>query len=181
MNQNELTGHDHQDEIELDTERIGQLADHMDRIADKSPENYNQKVWGVDLAERLIARKSRRGLPEVDWTSNECGTTACLAGWAVTLLGEPEDFRHYEMIHTREFMILEYAQDLLGLTSLESTCLFAGMPYKDREPTPKEVASVVRHLAQTENVDWRAGRPGEPNTIISKPVHGNTVIPVQEP
>lgn len=77
-----------------------------------------------------------------------CGTTACIAGWAViVLLGEKAP------------QIMNWAgkaEGLLGLTSQQAYALFytGGARTRLLEPRRHHAISVLRYLLDTGKVDW---------------------------
>lgn len=88
---------------------------------------------------------------------NVCGTVACIAGWAVAAFNPKlQGFQiDYEQI----------AADLLGLRYEQADRLFTPSDNgddcdpedEDRSPyaaSAKQAAKVVRHLAETGEVDW---------------------------
>ena len=157
------------EDFELNITDLMALADHLTSLAKTGPEHYKQNVWGTDLVQRLLEKRHQNLTPQVDWPPGDCGTTACLAGWTVAILGDTQDFNLYEEMHDEAFVLMEYAQDLLGLSSRQSDHLFTDMPYSDRLPTAWEAGLVIRHLANTGTIDWQAGRPKEPGVALSPP------------
>lgn len=105
-------------------EKIEELSTHRTATA---TEVWNQWHWNYSFL--------------LDGAGEECGTTACYAGWATILHGgnadgsivfltqedidaHPDDFEEYqpgESIH-----IADYAKAILGLTAQESSDLFCG-------------------------------------------------------
>ena len=88
---------------------------------------------------------------ELDDKIDHCGSSACIAGWAVLILGDgPQGIRQ----------VSEYAQELLGLKDSQANQLFTpndnllhdGMQYDDI--TAGMSADVLTNLAATGNVDW---------------------------
>ena len=81
-----------------------------------------------------------------------CGSSGCIAGWAILILGDgPPGIRQ----------VSEYAQELLGLEDREASQLFTpGTDQIHREMQYKDItagmsADVLTNLAATGNVDWR--------------------------
>lgn len=70
---------------------------------------------------------------------NDCGTTACIAGWAEALFTEVED-------------IGGNAEELLGLGEPVANKLFHGFPRGNIRPA--QAADVLDHLIRTGEVDW---------------------------
>lgn len=93
---------------------------------------------------------------------HSCNTIACLAGFAIMLFDKEttdkaKNDRHVSYERT--------ARKLLGLNDLESRELFVGRI--DSRVTGAEAAKVVRHFAETGQVDW---------DIISKPYEEDNVV-----
>lgn len=72
-----------------------------------------------------------------------CGTPGCIAGHAVTMLGSDEKGPNTS----------EIAREELGLDEVQATALFFVWPFTIN-PTAKQAATVLRHLARTGEVDW---------------------------
>jgi len=96
---------------------------------------------------------------EEDRTGHACGTTACIAGWAMSLEGVP--------LKSIEVMPFETAvrlgAEVLGIDDLE----IAGELFSTSDPrldldriTPSQAVSVLRHLAGTGDVDWSIAERG---------------------
>jgi hypothetical protein len=93
---------------------------------------------------------ARRDGPVAALTAS-CGTTACIAGWEVARLGRADFGNAYSI-----------AMDSLGLTHSEAGSLFVpgisttemSTGHSPYEADGKQAAKVLRHLAETETVDW---------------------------
>ena len=81
----------------------------------------------------------------------ECGSPACIAGWARHLFGDSDEYWAYE---------------ILGLRKGDAQRLFApNLYYADYNAGPSDpgfitgshAAAVLRNLAETDNVDWKVG------------------------
>ena len=90
----------------------------------------------------------------------ECGTAACIAGWAVArygACGQQHDFDHERPLRAG---VDEYARRGLCLTEEEARSLFLPNPRRDglglAEVTADHAVRTLRHLAATGEVDWRA-------------------------
>jgi len=92
-----------------------------------------------------------------DWVSNRhydvsghfCGTTACIAGWTLAVSGQElsaEDSAQYLGIRNE-------AEAILGLSCDKAEDLFVNYP-DFSDPTPSQAAAVLRHLAETGEVNW---------------------------
>lgn len=101
---------------------------------------YNQEHWESQLS---------------DWSGNECGTTACVAGWAIHVLA-PE--RLGDAKYGVGYGVV--AQELLGLDVRQKQQLFCaganpnGFRKGDRKHSTCTVAAVLKNLAETGVVDW---------------------------
>ena len=106
------------------------------------------------LAERM------EGLEEYDDATNNrdnmysqrewvfgCGSPACIAGHAAAMLGTG-----IVTNSNADRMAMEF----LGIDWHEAHDLFDSMPntYFENDPSPKDAACVLRHLAATGKVDW---------------------------
>lgn len=110
-----------------------------------------------------------RSASSVDKSGHECGTVACIAGWACALdvgLSEAAGIRS-------PFM---HARTILGLDERQATLLFIPDPLNFDAITPADAAKVLRTLAETGDVDWSevAARQGEedPRAIWTRVCEG---------
>lgn len=116
----------------MDKERILHLADVIEKGSD-------QLGFNMAFYEYLTSN------PDLDMSGHKCGTVACIAGWAVHTF--PPDDR-YATAWTA-------ARDQLGLTTFQADQLFE--PSVDaayEKATPEIAAKVLRHLAETGEVEW---------------------------
>ena len=94
------------------------------------------------------------GLP--DMSAHYCGTTACIAGWAVAIMkGDASG-----AWGTPDSVIGNW----LGIDSSRTDQLFYALDHEAPEfaferVTPKQAVSVLRHLAATGEVDWSIPLP----------------------
>ena len=153
---------------ELETRAILQLADLMDKVERTDPTSYFQSNWGLELVDHLLSQRFTPKSPQTDWPQTDCGSNTCIAGWAVAFLGAEDQIWKYRKLHYGNSMIPEYAQELLGLSHSQSEKLFISIPYMDRDPTPRDAAMVLRHLAATGKVDWQAARTDETNVPVQE-------------
>lgn len=97
-----------------------------------------------------------------DISGHNCGTVACIAGWT-TFLFDPrgrlrsparasKDAIAANNSSTRTGDFHNTAGDILGLTEIEANELFLPSAFDD--PTPAQAAKVLRHLAETGEVEW---------------------------
>lgn len=90
--------------MERNTELMLQVADFIE----SHPEQHDQKNWFVDKKGGLVKYPTTTEIPE-----DRCGTTACVAGWAVVLSG------------IRCTYWWDGGRDVLGITQDEANFLFS--------------------------------------------------------
>lgn len=98
----------------------------------KRPIGYNQRTYHGD--------------DRPDMSGHSCGTVCCIAGWTTALYAP----RIRSCCGPK-------ARKILGLTATQARNLFAGAPFgcfNLREPTNKDAAMVLFHLAETGKVNW---------------------------
>lgn len=107
----------------------------------------------LDLGFNMMHWKITSGDPK-DLSGHNCGTTACIGGWACKLLANNDD------------PTFELAQDLLGLTEDQATWLFIGMfsPKWMPDITLAEAVSALRHMAEL-----GPAFPSDPTHILEIP------------
>jgi hypothetical protein len=114
--------------------------------------NYNNLDW-QEHHERVNESVLKEAV-------KDCGTVACIAGWAATL-ATPDQ----KLIFVSGASVQQTAEDWLELDKAEAVMLFipwSASYYADRSKykrnsntiTAGEAARVVRHLAETGKVDW---------------------------
>lgn len=115
------------------------------KVAD-AIEQHSIPDLGFNMATfRDIARDA-----EPDNYGAGCGTVACIAGWA-------EAVRLGTGVFVNDGLTDERSADYLELTSEQSGPLFFGYGMSWSEftaITPKQAVAVLRHLAETGEVDW---------------------------
>ena len=85
-----------------------------------------------------------------DLSGHGCKTTACIAGWTLSLL-KPK----WEDLNAHD--IEQGARSILGLDQEQAEDLFYLPDYMSRNSvTAKQAARTLRHLAETGEVDWKA-------------------------
>lgn len=80
-----------------------------------------------------------------DKSGHNCGTVACIAGWAHFLHGGRSKN------HSK---IFNHAKEVLGLDDTKAYELFAPFSYKRAKVTPSDAALALFTLAETGKVDW---------------------------
>ena len=94
--------------------------------------------------ERIYRLSGHREIVRKDNTGRDCGTIACIAGWACRLAGVPANFGS--------------ARKFLGIPeNLRDPLFYAhGSAVQDRleDIQPQTAVAVLRHLAETGEVDW---------------------------
>lgn len=102
-----------------------------------------------------LANALEQGLPNVrfdlfDWLElRSCGTQACIAGHAVIL----RKGLAYASKMNAHRIALE-AEEILGLDRGKANDLFTPAPGEGYLNDPRRAARVLRHLAETGDVDW---------------------------
>ena len=174
----------------MNVERIIELADHIDRSTVPGL-GFNLAAW---VYNRNV--NSSIGLP--DHSGHGCGTTACIAGWAVALYGaagevlNPTDqdvldggLRRVSTARTAfrksGGSYRERGQQLLGLSELQACDLFGlnGTPQRNDNVTKEQAVATLLHLAKTGKVDWQVDpamypRHNSKNTNAKAPL--NTTV-----
>ena len=142
----------------MNAERINQLADDLDKVQAINPNGFNLNVWGYGMLRSIPAFDSMENSTlSTDDRIEQCGTAGCIAGWTALLYGE---LRHAE--HPSSF-----AHGYLALNEYEAHDLFAPTEYDEDESDDCNsnrviyaqinagmAAKVLRHLANTGDVDW---------------------------
>ena len=89
---------------------------------------------------------------EEDMTGHGCGTVSCIAGWTLAI---DSDFKIDKKITPDDPLWKGAAAHLLGLDKEAAHNLFMAVGAADiEEVTPAEAIAVLRHLAETGEVDW---------------------------
>jgi hypothetical protein len=104
---------------------------------------------GFNMRWLFLKREPRRP-DEIDMSGHDCGTVACIAGWALAVKkgSQPRNAKKAE----GEALIT--AEEYLGLNQYEAHALFFPPERHERDITPSEAVAVLRHLAETGEVDW---------------------------
>jgi hypothetical protein len=123
----------------MNVENINRVADAIEASCapDAKPEiGFNMAWW--------------YGRGYNDQTGHNCGTTACIAGWAVLELGGDIDRVSERVFATRAFDLdWEEAEELF--TPVD--------PWPRNHIEAPHAVAVLRHLAKTGVVDWTVGAP----------------------
>ena len=140
----------------MNVRNVRRLADHIEGLPD---ERFNQAAWGTYIVRSLVRRQYQPDLPVYKHE-----TAACIAGWAAML------FRSKELVAEtmkwgEPMSIPRLAADALGLPQPP------GGGRRDDGPagrlfdpddcpelsaiTAADAVRVLRHLADTGDVDWR--------------------------
>jgi hypothetical protein len=122
-----------------------ELATRVRELIRQYPERHNQATWSSDTTVNPI---------------NNCGTTACIAGWVAAANGlTVYDVEHHDDGVRRQMDIDLYAGDQLGLDPKQADALFysdtneAGLAVLDRlietngEATPGELWDVADEVS----------------------------------
>ncbi|MBO9589572.1 hypothetical protein [Devosia sp.] len=130
-------------------------AENILRVAD-AIEQHAIKDLGFNMAGYCD-----RTTPDApDHTGHHCGTTACIAGWAIAIEHQLTGESLLEEI-TRRPVVSDAAASFLGIDGHQASDLFfAGShpEHSDNWPAISAEAAVrtLRHLAATGEVDWTA-------------------------
>lgn len=117
----------------MNIERILQLADFIEKL---SPERFDISLW-IKAPDRFLTNQQ---------LIHDCGTCACIGGWAQMLFNDPyED----SISHS------QHAFELLGLTELQADKLFCPPNYSEPSLYPQDrVVRTLRRLAKTGEILW---------------------------
>jgi hypothetical protein len=107
--------------------------------------NVDRILALADLIESLPKTEIEddHGFCMVDYR-HDCGTPACIAGWAVHLSGEKVDVKG----------TFYAASTFLGISPNTAYDLFIWAEKRLDQITPDEAANTLRHLAGTGEVRW---------------------------
>ena len=98
----------------------------------------------AELGFNMSLYGGKTGPSDPDLSGHNCGTVACIAGWADKVLtGRDPD------VHSSD-----YAQGLLGLSAEQAIDLFVPSDWAKNTITPAHAVAVLRNLAETGEVDW---------------------------
>lgn len=145
-------------------EPLNVVAEHLEWLAaNHKPEGWNQGQWGRikgHAARELFCRPTPPTRQEL---IKHCGTTGCIAGWSVLLLGDPKkiqfekritsDSDDYELALVSDSVEV-YAAQLLEISEEQADFLFQGEwqpPGYDPEcddNDPANLRAVARALRQ---------------------------------
>ena len=136
--------------MQLDAETRQERLLHLADVVEAS-DTYDQTAYFHSADDGCRTKNEEPGIHGA-----LCGTPGCVAGHAVSLFDsetawDPDDRR---LIHRT-------ARDLLGLSISQAADLFDGAPLKGRKIGKELAAEVLRRLAYTGNVDWKAIPRGE--------------------
>lgn len=133
---------------------IHTLAETLENLPPEKKVGFNMGTYHHDLASDFGPMETNVG--------HQCGTVACIAGWASMFLRE--DGTGLLQRPRREIDIPAFddlGAHLLGLDENQANSLFEPMNYEFENAdidwgqiTPAQAAKVLRHLAATGEVDW---------------------------
>lgn len=106
-------------------------------------------------------------LVEIGWpdrSGENCTTVACIAGWAVCV-------RHNLPADPYSFGVLDDAREWLGLSWSKASSLFSPVGFDYFATTPAQAVRVLRHLAETGDVDWSVANYGANSVATSEPTN----------
>jgi len=118
---------------------IERLTTLRDTLVALDPSRFNMKFWARDF-------ETSNPIYSVSALEHNCGTAACIGGWAEALFDPDRKFHHNGVAH---------AGELLGLDADVAERLF--FPRDDDHAwgaTSAQAAKVVDHLINTGRVEW---------------------------
>lgn len=145
----------------MDEQRITVLADFIDQLPD---EHFSMTSWNIGNPYNLGVLDHKTEGPE-PWmnpkpllaAAAECGTRACIAGWACIIFCEPQDFDLYGDT-------AQNARYLLDLDEDQADALFTPSTGNDMRAqvhlpdlsgiTRQRAVKMLRLLAETGQVFW---------------------------
>ena len=112
-----------------------------------------RKVEKVDTIENVGFNMVHYACEDTeDYKEQHCGTTACIAGWAV-FLRDPKKFRQC-VANASEGEIHDIAANLLRLNAAEADDLFIPEGPCLTDVTPEQAIVTLKKLRDTGKVDW---------------------------
>jgi hypothetical protein len=100
------------------------LAERILRHAEKHPESVDLESWWVP------GSHTRLGTPQGLKKPWKCGTTGCIAGWAIFFSGQAQ-FDEYGYIESIGDGIEDQARELLGLSEAQAGRMFYSFSTED--------------------------------------------------
>lgn len=122
----------------MNKEYILELADFLETIQPGAEIGFNMR-W-------FVSKNSD------DYSGYKCGTVACIAGWIALRDGHEYTPGGY----------IIYGAEKLGIAAYQAVSLFAPSVIWDNAITPQQAAIVLRHFANTGEVDWDVVFPDQP-------------------
>lgn len=125
----------------MNVERITQLADFIEKLP---PKRFEISTWASPVDDHS------KSLKTVGELKHNCGTCACIGGWAEALFN-PDD--HAFNMSGDSALLIENARQLLDLDDETADALF--MPSASWDQVTREMAAAtLRNLALTGEVVW---------------------------
>lgn len=122
----------------MNTDLMLKVADHIEA----HPEQYNQEVWVKSKFRQTFTVDGMKGYDAAD-----CGTQACIAGWAC-FLAEPDQVAAAKAAADPQFgLIAETARALLDLAEPEAEWLFESMDIHEDIAPHETVPEFLRAIA----------------------------------
>ena len=141
----------------MNVENINKLATALEKVEWLGGQLFDMGDWGTNMWHNVLGSMGIRldgveiqGIT-LDDKITHCGTTGCIAGWAILVLGDGSLGTHGSS---------DYATDLLGLEDRDvANSLFTPASYDLDELgypdiTAGMAAEVLRDLAKTGEVNW---------------------------
>lgn len=131
----------------MNKRNVKKLATHLHGLRD-TPKRFHWPTWSGYISD------PNRSPDKITRVKHDCGTCACVGGWAVALFG-------YSWWRSQS--VADRARSLLGLSEDQSRALFyptnapglhsTWMGHSEDVP-PQAAAMVLENLLETGEVDW---------------------------
>ena len=147
-------------------ERIRELADFINDLPDES---FNMGTWISNDCRPVHFRPQKSGSFRYDPSRTlvnavqECGTSACIGGYAVLMFGNNQDLLFATQDNAYEEYVAEMAQQMLGLTDAQASRLFFpryggdlrdDLHVRPQDVTPQMAAAVLYDIIETTDHDF---------------------------
>ena len=149
----------------MHSERLTALAEIIEKT-DYEPDTFTMESWlEMEHPEQFRPIADLDDLDEIVAITAECGTRACIAGYAVMLFDETDAWQERFPLETPNDAvpsIRQLAAQLLDLTQEQADLLF--LPQEDPDPcrqippryqvTPADAANTMYRMTETGEVQW---------------------------
>lgn len=124
-------------------EKLTELADFLDKLP---ADRFDMRTWGSAYESGVLVYRAPR--------LNECGTTACIAGWGAVLHATEKELSALHASRASGAFI-DFGVSMYGLTNQEAHALFVEPVLKSIHP--RHAATVIRYFINTGSVDFSLG------------------------